>query len=57
MPAINTPPDDQTVIEGDTVSFDCLATGRPKVKTSWLYNGQPVFRDSTVSITGENMVS
>ncbi|XP_064650503.1 brother of CDO-like isoform X3 [Lineus longissimus] len=51
MPTIDTPPSDQTVTEGDTVVFNCLATGKPKVKTSWLYNGQPVFRDSAVSIT------
>ena len=42
---------DQTVNEGDTVSFTCQATGQPVPTISWYFSGTPVDKANTMKYT------
>ena len=41
-PIVLTPPNDETVLQGRNVRFDCEVDGRPFPKTSWLFKNQTI---------------
>lgn len=43
----------QMVKEGGDMQLDCLISGSPAPRISWLLNGEPVANDSHVGTTGE----
>lgn len=46
----------QVVSAGGRVAFQCLMRGNPQPKGEWLHNGQSVFRNQYISISGEGQV-
>ena len=46
------PPQDARVEEGGSVSFDCLAKGRPAPSFYWMFNGNLLTNDSLIAING-----
>ena len=55
-PAFTTHPHNKTVLEGDTVTLFCNATGNPKPSFSWTIDGLPVniTVHSRISFTADN---
>jgi hypothetical protein len=45
-------PKDSRIEEGGTVSFDCLARGKPPPQHSWFFNGRILSNDSHITILG-----
>ena len=49
-PSLITTPADQTVIESDTATFYCNATGHPTPKITWIKDGKTVGEGNALSI-------
>lgn len=48
---------DQTVIENNTIKFECIVTGKPTPKVKWLFNDKPVSgKDFLVSTSGDRHI-
>lgn len=48
---------DQSVIENNSIKFECIVTGKPTPKVKWLFNDNPVSgKDFLVSTSGDRHV-
>ena len=46
-------PSDNTVVEGDSASFECLVLGNPMPEQEWLHDGLTISFDSRISLNVE----
>lgn len=51
-PSLITTPTDQTVLESETATFHCNATGNPTPKIKWVKDGKTVALGDTLVIEG-----
>ena len=49
-PSLTTLPSDQIVLEGNTATFHCEATGNPAPKITWMKDGKTVSQEQPLNI-------
>ena len=49
-PVITVPPEDTAVEEGSEATFTCFATGTPRPRIQWLFNGEVIEEGSRLTV-------